>query len=98
MSEKDDLDSSESVVDRRAVERTNILKGALLSFSKKADVHSCTVRDITNLGAGFRAQNLQIMPLDFELSFGALQALNKANPAPALARRAKPARSYMIVK
>ena len=69
MSENDDLGSSEGVVDRRAVERTNILKGALLSFSKKAGVHSCTVRDITNLGAGFRAQNLQIMPLDFELSF-----------------------------
>lgn len=80
MSEKDDLDSSESVVDRRAVERTNILKGALLSFSKKAGVHSCSVRDITNLGAGFRAQNLQIMPLNFELSFDGFRTGRTCRP------------------
>jgi hypothetical protein len=32
-------------------------------------VQSCTVRDVTNVGAGIRAPNLQIMPLEFALSF-----------------------------
>ncbi len=33
-------------------------------------MHSCTVRDVTNLGAGIRIeQNLKIVPLDFALSF-----------------------------
>jgi hypothetical protein len=31
-------------------------------------VQSCTVYDVVNLG--IRGHNLQIMPLDFELSFG----------------------------
>jgi hypothetical protein len=67
MSDNDDLDSSESAFDRPSVGRTKIVKGAPLFFRKKAGVQSCTVRDITNLGAGIRAQNLPIMPLDFEL-------------------------------
>jgi hypothetical protein len=42
----------------------------LLFFSEKTGVHSCTVRDITNLGAGIRIeQDLKIVPLDFALSF-----------------------------
>ncbi len=28
-----------------------------------------TVRDVTNLGAGMRAQDLKVMPLNFGLSF-----------------------------
>ena len=53
------------------------MKGALLSFSKKAGVQSCIVRDVTDLGAGIRAQNLQITPLDFELSFDGFRTIRK---------------------
>jgi hypothetical protein len=51
------------------VGRTKIVKGAPLFFNEKTGANSCTVRDVTNLGAGIRAQNLQIIPLDFALSF-----------------------------
>jgi hypothetical protein len=73
----DDLDRWESAFERRSVGRTKIMKGALLSFSKKAGVQSCTVRDVTNLGAGIRAQNLQIVPLNFELSFDGFRTVRK---------------------
>jgi len=63
------LEEWEDAFERRSVGRTKILTGALLFFSKRAGVHSCTVRDLTNLGVGIRAQSLQIMPLDFGLSF-----------------------------
>lgn len=53
------------------------MRGALLFFSSKAGVQSCTVRDVTNLGAGIRAQTLQIMPLDFELSFDGFRTVRK---------------------
>jgi hypothetical protein len=35
---------------------------------RETGVHSCTVRDVTNLGAGVRTQDLKIVPLDFALS------------------------------
>ena len=63
--------------DRRSIGRTKITKGALLFFSKKAGVQSCTVRDVTNLGAGVRGQDLQILPLDFELSFDGFRTSRK---------------------
>ena len=53
------------------------MKGALLSFRNKAGVQSCTVRDVTNLGAGIRGQNLHIMPLEFELSFDGFRTVRK---------------------
>ena len=71
----DDLDRWESAFERRTIGRTKILKGALLFFSAKAGVQSCTVRDVTNSGAGIRAQNLQIIPLDFALSFDSFRTL-----------------------
>ena len=37
--------------DQRLIGRTKIAKGALLFFSEKTGVHSCTVRGITNRGA-----------------------------------------------
>ena len=63
------LDQWENAFDRRSIGRTKISKGALLFFSEKTGVHSCTVRDVTNLGAGVRTQDLKIVPLDFALSF-----------------------------
>jgi hypothetical protein len=78
MSDKlDNLDQWESVFDRRALGRTRIMKSALLFFSSKAGVQSCTVRDVTNLGAGIRGQNRQIMPLDFKLSFDGFRTVRK---------------------
>ena len=71
----DGLDRWESAFERRSIGRTKILKGALLFFSEKTGVQSCTVRDVTNSGAGILAQNLQIMPLDFALSFDGFRTL-----------------------
>ena len=65
----DDLDQWEDLFERRSVGRTKIAKGALLFFSDKPGVSPCSVRDVTNLGAGICAQSLAAVPLDFELSF-----------------------------
>jgi hypothetical protein len=66
----DDIDHrGERAVERRSIGRTKILKGALLFLSDKTGVHPCTVRDVTNVGAGFRAQDLKVLPLSFTLSF-----------------------------
>jgi hypothetical protein len=55
--------------ERRSIGRTKIAKGALLFFSAQSGVRSCFVKDVTNVGAGLRAQGLPALPLDFELSF-----------------------------
>jgi hypothetical protein len=65
----DSLDRWESAFERRSTGRTKIEKGALIFFSEKTGVHSCTVRDVTNAGAGIRGQNYQLMPIEFALSF-----------------------------
>jgi hypothetical protein len=59
----------ERAFERRSIGRTKILKGALLFLSDKTGVHPCTVRDVTNAGAGIRAEDLKILPLSFALSF-----------------------------
>jgi hypothetical protein len=64
----EDLDRWQHLFERRSVGRTKISKGAMLFFSEKAGVHSCTVNDVTNRGAGIRTQE-KIVPLDFPLSF-----------------------------
>jgi hypothetical protein len=70
MLDKSDIDQWESAfVERRSIGRTNIQRGALLFFSEKGGVESCTVRDVTNAGAGIRAPNLKMLPLEFALSF-----------------------------
>ena len=65
----DHLDKWESAFERRSIGRTKIAKGALLFFTGQVGVRSCTVRDITNVGAGVRVQDLPALPLNFELSF-----------------------------
>jgi hypothetical protein len=69
------LDGKEPVFERRSIGRTKIIKGALLFFSAKTGVHSCTVHDVTNLGAGIRAQDLKVVPLDFALSFDSFRTV-----------------------
>jgi hypothetical protein len=65
----DHLDQWESAFERRSVGRTKILKEALLFMSEKSGLHPCSVCDVTNLGAGIRAQDLKVVPVEFLLSF-----------------------------
>jgi hypothetical protein len=59
----------DSAFERRSIGRTKIAKGALLFFSTQSGVRTCFVKDVTNVGAGIRAQDLPALPLGFELSF-----------------------------
>ena len=63
--------------DRRSVGRTKIAKGALLFFPARSGVHSCFVRDVTNVGAGVRTHVLPILPLNFDLSFDNFRTVRK---------------------
>jgi hypothetical protein len=58
-----------NLFERRSIGRTRITKGALLFLDQKLGISSCSIRDITNLGAGIRVQSLNVLPLIFELSF-----------------------------
>jgi hypothetical protein len=55
--------------ERRTVTRTTISKDALLFFDKARGVLTCRVQDVTNAGAGIELHGLNLLPLDFELSF-----------------------------
>ena len=57
------------MVERRAIARTTIAKNALLFFDKQLGVFSCHVHDIAKGGAGIQLQDLDLLPLDFELTF-----------------------------
>ena len=63
--------------DRRSIGRTKISKGALLFFSEGAGVHSCTIHDVTNFGAGIHLQGLKVIPLEFALSFDNFRSVRK---------------------
>ena len=63
------LDQWESAFERRSIGRTRIAKSALLFFAGQAGVRSCAVRDMANIGAGIRVQDLPAVPPNFELSF-----------------------------
>ena len=69
MFENQDLGHWAGRSDRRSIARTQIKKGALLFFSEKAGVYPCTVRNVTNRGAGIRAHDLTVAPIEFALSF-----------------------------
>ena len=55
--------------ERRYVTRTTISKDALLFFDAQRGVLTCRVQDVTNSGAGIELHTLNLLPLDFELSF-----------------------------
>ncbi|MBR1153066.1 PilZ domain-containing protein [Bradyrhizobium sp. JYMT SZCCT0428] len=55
--------------ERRAIGRTHINRGALLYFHGGAGVLPCCVRDVTNSGAGVRLEQLNVLPVEFDLSF-----------------------------
>ena len=56
-------------VERRSMGRTRINRNALLFFRGQTGVFSCCVRDVTNPGAGIRLERLNVLPLEFDLSF-----------------------------
>jgi hypothetical protein len=57
------------MVERRAIARTTISKSALLFLDEERGVFSCHVQDITKGGAGIQLQDLDVLPLNFELTF-----------------------------
>ena len=65
----------ERAFERRALGRTKIHRGALLFFNEKAGVLPCTVRDVTNVGAGIRTQDLKLVPVEFALSFDSFRTV-----------------------
>jgi hypothetical protein len=60
---------SQSPAERRAIGRTIINRHALLFFAGQSGVYGCCVRDVTNNGAGIRLNGLNMIPLDFDISF-----------------------------
>jgi hypothetical protein len=64
-------------VERRAIGRTIINRHALLFFAGQSGVHGCCVRDVTNLGAGIRLNGLNMVPLDFDVSFDNFRSVRR---------------------
>lgn len=60
---------AEMEIERRSVARTTISKNALLFFDQQRGVFTCRVQDITNSGAGIELHSLNLLPLNFELTF-----------------------------
>jgi hypothetical protein len=63
------IDETPMELDRRSITRTTISKDALLFFDEQRGVLTCRVQDVTNVGAGIELHSLNLLPLDFELSF-----------------------------
>jgi hypothetical protein len=55
--------------ERRAVARTTIHRAVLMHFAGREGVQVCSVRDVTNHGAGIRLNGLNIVPSEFDISF-----------------------------
>ena len=58
-----------SAQERRRVQRTRVLKGAKIIFSRHALTVDCLVRNLTNLGACLRLSDTVGIPAHFELTF-----------------------------
>jgi len=56
-------------LERRSVGRTTIAKSALLFFDEQRGVLTCHVHDVTNSGAGIELHSLNLLPMNFELTF-----------------------------
>jgi hypothetical protein len=63
--------------ERRNVTRTTISKDALLFFDAQRGVLTCRVQDTTNSGAGIELHGLNIVPLNFELSFDSFHTVRE---------------------
>jgi hypothetical protein len=71
------LDQSDDEFDRRQTDRTRIAKDALIFVNSRIGVRSCSVRDVTNSGAGIRTQDISILPLNFDLSFDKFRTIRR---------------------
>jgi hypothetical protein len=65
-------------IERRLIGRTFINRGALLFFDGQTGVHSCCVRDVTNHGAGIRLNGLNVIPVEFDLSFDNFHSIRRS--------------------
>jgi len=63
--------------ERRSVTRTTISKDALLFFDAQRGVLTCRVQDVTNSGAGIELHALNLLPLNFELSFDSFHTVRE---------------------
>jgi hypothetical protein len=63
--------------ERRAVGRTTINRGVLMHFAGREGVHACSVRDVTNHGAGIRLNGLNIVPFEFGISFDNFRTMRR---------------------
>ena len=66
------------VPERRSIGRTRINRNALLFFVGQTGVFSCCVRDVTNQGAGIRLEGLNVLPVDFDLSFDNFRTIRES--------------------
>ena len=64
--------------ERRSIGRTRINRNALFFFVGQTGVFSCCVRDVTNQGAGIRLEGLNVLPVDFDLSFDNFRTIRKS--------------------
>jgi hypothetical protein len=55
--------------ERRAFGRTTINRGVLLYFAGREGVQACSVRDVTNRGAGIWLNGIKIVSSEFDISF-----------------------------
>jgi hypothetical protein len=62
-------------IERRAVGRTTINRDVLMFFN--GSVHACCVRDVTNHGAGLKLNGVNIVPLDFDISFDNFRTMRR---------------------
>ncbi len=63
--------------ERRSVGRTQINRNASLFFNHRARPFPCSVRDVTNSGAGVRLEALHVLPVEFDLSFDNFRTVRK---------------------
>ena len=59
------------------MERAVINRNGLLFFMGSVGVHTCCVLNITNDGAGIRADRLNIVPFDFGVSFDNFRTMRR---------------------
>jgi hypothetical protein len=64
-------------VDRRAAGRTSFDRNALLFFAGQPGLFGCSVRDVTNSGAGICLKGLCVLPIEFNLSFDNFQTTRR---------------------
>jgi hypothetical protein len=64
-------------LERRAVGRTTINRDVSMFFTGQVRVRKCSVRDVTNLGAGLRLNGLNILASEFYISFDSFRTARR---------------------